>query len=433
MKFLMNSLKKHYYKKQNTYKDSGRSMVEMLGVLAVMGVLAIGGIMGYTYAMNLYQANQLANEVNLIGNSIQVQMQTGVEKVSLEGTYGDAATGEGFLATGGYPMEYNCGNGISDELICAYEDTYYIDIHHLSRQVCQQFVRLIRNKNNLLSITVNEIQNATEQNCVDNADGNIIEMTFSTPRAKNPPEGYCHTHDECTRGKCYENICGCITDADCENPFYCDYETLTCIQCKSNDDCAPLLDTPICNKNACEPCPPNHFWDASTQSCIEGCRSNSHCAPGDYCKITGAASQFAELGLSIKASSCESAESAMHPNPNNSPYRISKSKVNVWASPRICEALGMQLLSVHNFECAGTIQPSNYCYKSSDSTELSDVLQRIQSDYKDNNTAKKGIAWGDFYTESVFGGRKTLMIHLSNGKIDQAYNNTDNLGVVVCY
>ena len=31
--------------------ESGRSMVEMLGVLAIMGVLAIGGIAGYRYAM----------------------------------------------------------------------------------------------------------------------------------------------------------------------------------------------------------------------------------------------------------------------------------------------------------------------------------------------------------------------------------------------
>ena len=31
--------------------ESGRSMVEMLGVLAIMGVLAIGGIAGYRYAV----------------------------------------------------------------------------------------------------------------------------------------------------------------------------------------------------------------------------------------------------------------------------------------------------------------------------------------------------------------------------------------------
>ena len=38
--------------------ESGRSMVEMLGVLAIIGVLSIGGIAGYTMAMNRYRANE---------------------------------------------------------------------------------------------------------------------------------------------------------------------------------------------------------------------------------------------------------------------------------------------------------------------------------------------------------------------------------------
>ena len=45
--------------------QSGRSMVEMLGVLAIIGVLSIGGIAGYRYAMNKYRANEIINEINL--------------------------------------------------------------------------------------------------------------------------------------------------------------------------------------------------------------------------------------------------------------------------------------------------------------------------------------------------------------------------------
>ena len=39
--------------------QTGRSMIEMLGVLAVVGVLSIGGLAGYTKAMNAYKANQI--------------------------------------------------------------------------------------------------------------------------------------------------------------------------------------------------------------------------------------------------------------------------------------------------------------------------------------------------------------------------------------
>lgn len=52
--------------------ESGRSMVEMLGVLAIIGVLSIGGIAGYTMAMNHYKANQILD----IGSKLSVVAQT---------------------------------------------------------------------------------------------------------------------------------------------------------------------------------------------------------------------------------------------------------------------------------------------------------------------------------------------------------------------
>ena len=44
--------------------ESGRSMVEMLGVLAIIGVLSIGGIAGYSMAMNRYRANEALDIAN---------------------------------------------------------------------------------------------------------------------------------------------------------------------------------------------------------------------------------------------------------------------------------------------------------------------------------------------------------------------------------
>ena len=46
--------------KQN---ETGRSMVEMLGVLAVVGVLSIGGVAGYRYAVDKMNANEIINEL----------------------------------------------------------------------------------------------------------------------------------------------------------------------------------------------------------------------------------------------------------------------------------------------------------------------------------------------------------------------------------
>ena len=55
-------------------QESGRSMVEMLGVLAIIGVLSIGGIAGYTMAMNRYKANEIlaaAAQIAIIGETAQ--------------------------------------------------------------------------------------------------------------------------------------------------------------------------------------------------------------------------------------------------------------------------------------------------------------------------------------------------------------------------
>ena len=50
---------------KNLHFESGRSMVEMLGTLAIIGVLSIGGIAGYSYGMDKYRANRTMYDVNV--------------------------------------------------------------------------------------------------------------------------------------------------------------------------------------------------------------------------------------------------------------------------------------------------------------------------------------------------------------------------------
>jgi len=49
--------------------EAGRSMIEMLGVLAIIGVLSVGGIAGYSKAMTQYKINKTADQVTqIVGN-----------------------------------------------------------------------------------------------------------------------------------------------------------------------------------------------------------------------------------------------------------------------------------------------------------------------------------------------------------------------------
>lgn len=48
------------------YTQSGRSMVEMLGVLAIIGVLSVGAIAGYSKAMFKYKLNKQTTQIGYI-------------------------------------------------------------------------------------------------------------------------------------------------------------------------------------------------------------------------------------------------------------------------------------------------------------------------------------------------------------------------------
>ena len=48
----------------------GRSMIEMLGVLAIIGVLSVGGIAGYSKAMMKYRINKTIEQISIISQNI---------------------------------------------------------------------------------------------------------------------------------------------------------------------------------------------------------------------------------------------------------------------------------------------------------------------------------------------------------------------------
>ena len=57
--------------------NAGRSMLEMLGVLAIIGVLSVGAIMGFRQAMNRHKANVILNDVSLAFEELATHETTG--------------------------------------------------------------------------------------------------------------------------------------------------------------------------------------------------------------------------------------------------------------------------------------------------------------------------------------------------------------------
>ena len=57
--------------KKYTSEQRGRSMIEMLGVLAIVGVLSVAGIAGYSKAMAKYKTNKLIDQVSTVAANVR--------------------------------------------------------------------------------------------------------------------------------------------------------------------------------------------------------------------------------------------------------------------------------------------------------------------------------------------------------------------------
>lgn len=64
------------YKNKKGKEQSGRSMIEMLGVLAVIGVLSVGGLVGYSKAIERYKVNETINHITHIVTNTRTLFKT---------------------------------------------------------------------------------------------------------------------------------------------------------------------------------------------------------------------------------------------------------------------------------------------------------------------------------------------------------------------
>lgn len=92
--------------------ESGRSMVEMLGVLAVVGVLSLAGIFSYQMAINYGKANTVVNDINTLYMASLIYKQNQTSWVAAD-----------FATTTLYPITVQVGTHIcaSDNKTCRRE------------------------------------------------------------------------------------------------------------------------------------------------------------------------------------------------------------------------------------------------------------------------------------------------------------------------
>jgi len=266
--------------------QSGRSMVEMLGTLAIIGVLSVGAIGGYSYGMDKYRANTIMNDV----------MLRSVDVIAQYDRTGDANLDSWPTTTaGGYTI------GLENE-------TIGIQVDNVPERICEMVFDGMINQATV-KIGATEHDAPTD----DDVCGDTNTMVFYVDDGVNLEAGgqpgdnepnLCDTVTcrECTAcnpdsGRCEpanENLT-CGDGGVCESgECVGDGELLATHACSEDADCAGMGECIGCSDDIC------NTWAKNNQVCADGtgtcsngqclvgtCTSNADCTGQDqYCADT---------------------------------------------------------------------------------------------------------------------------------------------------
>ncbi len=246
---------KHFKRHSN---EIGRSMVEILGVLAVIGVLSIGGIQGYKYAMDKHRANDILNEVNMRGQDVYHLYQGR--------RLPDEITNWNDRTATGYPI------GIAT---APDDNLFQIHVDNVTPAVCK--LVLSGQYNSVYAMVFDGDDGVVFENDIticgenDSTEKSML-FAFDTEAPLEGGHGLCITDEDCGTGcfYCDENH---LCQTTCSgSKGVCSVLKGVCVACEENAHCPENM---ICNDvdNVCEEvslkqCDPGYFR-SKNGACVE--------------------------------------------------------------------------------------------------------------------------------------------------------------------
>ena len=283
--------------------ETGRSMTEMLGVLAIIGVLSIGGIAGYTYAMERHYTNEILNAASQRAIVIASQIAAGRQASLTE-----------------FDGQKEVAGGTFDSTVEEWVDGFGIKVTGVKESVCQKLLKATEGTDIVLAKT--DGADLTDADC---AGGSFL-IAYSNDLGKGE-EGETNNNKCLQEDYAKENICECTPNScDCEtyakaNPSVC---------CQTTED--------FYGKEECCELSQGAVWaegygccmsgETESQACCEAVNGTGSilsgstcCAPGsdqgDCCYITGGGmlwtgSQCCKPGDEMTIQACCNARSDTH-------------------------------------------------------------------------------------------------------------------------
>lgn len=240
---------------QIKFNEIGRSMTEMLGVLAIIGVLSVASIMGYKFAMDKYRANDVVYEVNMRATDIWHKFQDKNLPNHDETQITDFP--EWSLTTStGYPIY----------MVSHPDIAFKTFVKDVSPNVCK----------NILNMNLNDIIKGIKFVQVAQGNGELIKYVGDTSICGKNKTNNLIVFTSFLETKTNDDDIAqsgdpCVEDADCDSPCgesKCDMDKMICV-----NECTGT------NKPFC-------FDNGTTGICVK-CLVNTDCSEQDQiCDLT---------------------------------------------------------------------------------------------------------------------------------------------------
>ena len=257
-------------------EESGRSMVEMLGTLAMIGVLSVVGLSIYKHALNSHRANEIINSVSLMSLMASNQL-------SLNGTF---SLGEfNNQTSNGYPVE---------ELIYGKEPIFGIRVKELPADICKKVMSMGWKAPK--EIAIGGVAVTDGDTCNDNVD---IDFIFpKNLEADDYEVERCGTGktcssvcDTCVDGVCQENCAegtSCVyrqngRQMDSNKTMCCPNERVMNGICCNSVKYDATTGEKLCCTSSSTCCPEGQFWASTSVSASGKCYS---CNEPDYLYVS---------------------------------------------------------------------------------------------------------------------------------------------------
>ena len=367
--------------------ESGRSMVEMLGVLAIIGVLSVMGIAGYKAAMTRHRANELLNEatkraavvagqITLHGHSPSLSEFENTNDFSggrFEGrVYGTSGTAD-WTNSGASP-----------------DQSFTLAITGVEGSVCELMQGIAAD---------NAIIQGFAPNSCDSDNLNTVKLTYNNDLGTEP---VTPTQAPCPTGVSRARDGSCSV---CDNEkVYLSYNENPCEEevsgdCTSNDDC--VTGEEYCHIEGDGDC------DLATGTCTPLGGSSS-------ASITG-------IGTVLKSDDC----------------------MNWWSADNWCKAQGRSLISVAQLRCyaGGTTLKEDhtgahfYCCAEGHNCGnwsgywngkniISGYEERVNTDYSPTIIALRQAFGGNwFWVNNAYSSCSAAAVDLRPGYVDNSGRN----------